>query len=159
MTFDQELSVAIAAVKRAAQVCQAVQRAIPSAMAKQDKSPVTIADFASQAVICQALGEAFPNDPVIGEEDSAELRLPENKAFLDRVQTELGLVGLNASPDEICRWIDQIARYLYWHWLRRLPQRWPEPERLDFHSDRHCSTITSRQKANVSPADGSLHRG
>ena len=107
MTFDHELSVAIAAVKRAAQVCQAVQRSIPSAMAKQDKSPVTIADFASQAVICQALGEAFPDDPVIGEEDSAELRLPENKAFLERVQTELGHVGLNASPDEICRWIDR----------------------------------------------------
>ena len=107
MSFDHELSVAIAAVKRAAQVCQAVQRSIPSAMAKQDKSPVTIADFASQAVICQALGEAFPNDPIIGEEDSAELRLPENKAFLDRVQTELGHVGLNASPEEICRWIDR----------------------------------------------------
>ena len=89
MAFNHELSIAIAAVRRAAQVCQTVQRAIPSAMAKQDKSPVTIADFASQAVICQALGEAFPNDPVIGEEDSAELRLPENKGFLDRVQTEL----------------------------------------------------------------------
>jgi 3'(2'), 5'-bisphosphate nucleotidase len=76
-------------------------------MAKQDKSPVTIADFASQAVICQALGEAFPNDPVIGEEDSAELRLPENQGFLDRVQTELSRVSLNASPDEICRWIDR----------------------------------------------------
>lgn len=107
MTFDHELAVAIAAVKRAAQVCQAVQRAIPSAMAKQDKSPVTIADFASQAVICKALGEAFPNDPIIGEEDSAELRLAENKGFLDRVQTELGRVGLNASSDEICRWIDR----------------------------------------------------
>ncbi len=107
MTYDHELSVAIAAVKRAAQVCQAVQRAIPSAMAKQDKSPVTIADFASQAVICQALGEAFPNDPVIGEEDSAELRQSENKAFLDRVQTELRHIGLNASPDDICRWIDR----------------------------------------------------
>ena len=107
MTYDHELSVAIAAVKRAAQVCQSVQRAIPSAMAKQDKSPVTIADFASQAVICQALGEAFPNDPVIGEEDSAELQLPDNKAFLDRVQTELGHIGLNASADEICRWIDR----------------------------------------------------
>lgn len=76
-------------------------------MEKQDKSPVTIADFASQAVICRSLGEAFPNDPIIGEEDSAELRLPENKPSLDRVQTELSRIGLNGSPDEICGWIDR----------------------------------------------------
>ncbi len=75
-------------------------------MEKQDKSPVTIADFASQAVICRALGEAFPNDPIIGEEDSAELRLPENKPSLDRVQSELSRIGLDASTPDICGWID-----------------------------------------------------
>ena len=57
MTFPTELSIAVAAVRRAAEVCRNVQRAIPAAMEKQDKSPVTIADFASQAVICRALGE------------------------------------------------------------------------------------------------------
>ena len=107
MPYEPELQTAIAAVRRAAQVCQTVQRAIPSAMEKQDKSPVTVADFASQAVICQALAEAFPNDPIIGEEDSAELRQPENKPFLDRVQAELSCVGLSRSADEICRWIDR----------------------------------------------------
>lgn len=76
-------------------------------MEKQDKSPVTIADFASQAVICRALGEAFPNDPIIGEEDSAELRLPENKSSLDGVLSQLSRIGLDGSPEEICRWIDR----------------------------------------------------
>lgn len=107
MPFSDELSIAVAAVRRAAEVCRNVQRAIPAAMEKQDKSPVTIADFASQAVICRALGEAFPNDPIIGEEDSAELRLPENKASLDRVQSELDRIGLSGSPLEICGWIDR----------------------------------------------------
>ncbi len=107
MSYDRELAVAIAAVRRAAQVCQLVQRAIPAAMEKQDKSPVTIADFASQAVICKALGEAFPNDPVIGEEDSAELREPGNAHFLTKVQSELSRIGLNGTPDEICGWIDR----------------------------------------------------
>lgn len=107
MSYDRELAVAITAVRRAAQVCQLVQRAIPAAMEKQDKSPVTIADFASQAVICKALGEAFPNDPVIGEEDSAELREPGNAHFLTKVQTELSRIGLNGSPDEVCGWIDR----------------------------------------------------
>ena len=54
-------------------------------LAKKDKSPVTVADFGSQALICEVLAEAFPNDPVIAEEDSAELRLPENSPILDRV--------------------------------------------------------------------------
>ncbi|HLQ45814.1 MAG TPA: inositol monophosphatase family protein, partial [Planctomycetaceae bacterium] len=85
MPYEHELQTAIAAVRRAAHVCQNVQRAIPSVMEKQDKSPVTVADFASQAVICQALAEAFPNDSIIAEEDSAELRQPENKPFLGRV--------------------------------------------------------------------------
>ena len=107
MPFSTELSIAVAAVRRAAEVCRNVQRAIPAAMEKQDKSPVTIADFASQAVICRALGEAFPNDPIIGEEDSAELRQPENKSSLDGVQLELNRIGLNGSPEEICRWIDR----------------------------------------------------
>lgn len=107
MPYEHELQIAIAAVRRAAQVCQTVQRAIPSAMEKADKSPVTIADFASQAVICQALAEAFPNDPIIGEEDSTELRQAENKPFLDRIQAELSHLDLNASPEDICRWIDR----------------------------------------------------
>ena len=107
MNYALELSVAIAAVRHAAEVCRNVQRSIPAAMEKQDKSPVTIADFASQAVICRALGEAFPNDPIIGEEDSAELRLPENKPSLDRVQSELNRIRIDSSPEQICGWIDR----------------------------------------------------
>jgi len=107
MQYAHELSIAVSAVRRAAEVCRNIQRSIPAAMEKQDKSPVTIADFASQAVICRALGEAFPNDPIIGEEDSAELRLPENKSSLDGVLSQLSRIGLEGSPEEICRWIDR----------------------------------------------------
>ena len=46
-------------------------------LSKADRSPVTVADFGSQALICRALAEAFPDDPLIAEEDSAELRRPE----------------------------------------------------------------------------------
>ena len=57
----------------------------PEVLAKKDKSPVTVADFGSQALIARALAEAFPDDPVIAEEDSAELRQPENAPLLDQV--------------------------------------------------------------------------
>ena len=64
---------------------QAVQAAItPEVLDKKDNSPVTVADFASQAVICHAIGEAFAADPVIAEEDSLALHQEENDGFLRR---------------------------------------------------------------------------
>ena len=66
--FDDELRVAIEAVRTAARVCRSVQEKItPDVMEKDDRSPVTVADFASQAVICRAIGAAFPGDPIIGD--------------------------------------------------------------------------------------------
>ncbi|MCL4154052.1 UNVERIFIED_CONTAM: hypothetical protein GTU68_042958 [Idotea baltica] len=46
---------------------------------------------------------------MIAEEDSADLRLPENQAHLERVLSELSAVDLDASSDEVCRWIDHGA--------------------------------------------------
>jgi 3'-phosphoadenosine 5'-phosphosulfate (PAPS) 3'-phosphatase len=40
---------------------------------KSDKSPVTIADLAAQAIILAELAKAFPNDAVVAEETSAPL--------------------------------------------------------------------------------------
>lgn len=73
--FEEERDVAIEAVKKAAVVCQAVRESLVSAetMAKMDKSPVTVADFGAQAVIISALKRAFPDDPVVAEEDTGAL--------------------------------------------------------------------------------------
>jgi 3'(2'), 5'-bisphosphate nucleotidase len=53
-----------------------------AAIEKKDKSPVTVADFASQAVVCAALGEAFPGDRVVGEEAATALRDGDGAAAL-----------------------------------------------------------------------------
>lgn len=76
MNYESELKIAVDAVRAASKVCQAVQANLVTAatLEKKDKSPVTVADFASQAVICGALKAAFPGVPVVGEEDSKELR-------------------------------------------------------------------------------------
>jgi len=105
--FMQELTVAVTAVRQAAVVCQAVQSQITTeSLEKKDRSPVTIADFASQAVVCRALAEAFPADPVVGEEDSSELQEPGNSEFLERVLSELARVGLETDAPTACSWID-----------------------------------------------------
>jgi 3'(2'), 5'-bisphosphate nucleotidase len=80
----------------------------PDVLDKKDKSPVTVADFGSQAVICKALAEAFPDDPIIAEEDAADLRRPEQSAILDRVVEHVSNLGLRIDPSaaDICDWID-----------------------------------------------------
>jgi len=108
--LTSELVTAVSAVRLAARICQSVQRQIrPDVLEKQDKSPVTIADFASQAAVCRTLRKVFAEDAIVGEEDSAELKSPENAGFLDRIRSELAAVGLEADGEEICRWIDQGA--------------------------------------------------
>lgn len=107
-SFALELETAIRAVRIASQVCRRVQsRITPDVLEKKDKSPVTVADFASQAVICRTLGDAFPTDPIIAEEDSAELRSAGQAAFCERVAAEVREVGFEASGDDVCNWIDR----------------------------------------------------
>src|SRR5262245_47714190 len=67
MSYEQELLAGIEAVSLAAKVCQSVQSQITQdVLEKKDKSPVTVADYGSQAVVCRALASAFPNDPIVG---------------------------------------------------------------------------------------------
>ena len=108
MALEQELTIAAAAVRLASTICQSVQSKITTdVLEKKDRSPVTIADFASQAVVCRALQSAFPDDPVIGEEDSVELRGPDGSAFSEKIQAEVNAVGVAADHGQICDWIDR----------------------------------------------------
>ena len=43
-------------------------------LSKDDKSPVTVADFGAQALIVHALQQVFPADDIVGEEDAGVLR-------------------------------------------------------------------------------------
>ncbi|MBN2468643.1 MAG: 3'(2'),5'-bisphosphate nucleotidase [Deltaproteobacteria bacterium] len=75
MRYDDERRVAVDAVIRASQLCRAVRAGELSgaSIEKQDKSPVTVADFGTQAVISLALQQAYPNDPVMAEERLSDL--------------------------------------------------------------------------------------
>lgn len=105
--YIHELAVGISAVEHAARVCRAVQSQVtPEVLEKKDRSPVTIADYASQAVVCRALAAEFPDDPVVGEEDAAALRSAEQRPFLERVLEELQGVDIAAPADDVLHWID-----------------------------------------------------
>lgn len=70
---------ATAAVADACTVCRAVQKALEKvkAITKDDKSPVTVADYASQAVVAHRLSRALGQVVLVGEEASATLRQDE----------------------------------------------------------------------------------
>lgn len=73
--WERERHVAEAAVHRAAKLTKRVLSAV-TAVSKHDASPVTVADFAAQALITGVLRSAFPRDGAafVGEEDADVLR-------------------------------------------------------------------------------------
>ncbi|KAL1929301.1 hypothetical protein VTP01DRAFT_2360 [Rhizomucor pusillus] len=85
----KERAVAIQAVLQASKVCQSVFQHLVAneTLTKNDKSPVTVADFSAQAIINTYLHKAFPEDPIIGEEDSKDLRGDEGKVLREKVFT------------------------------------------------------------------------
>jgi 3'(2'), 5'-bisphosphate nucleotidase len=108
MAYSREKRVAIEAVSHAAELCQSVQSEIVQngPLEKADRSPVTIADFGSQALICHCLKTSFPQDSIVGEEDSTELRKPENASWLARVVRYVQRLQATATSEAVCRWID-----------------------------------------------------
>lgn len=107
MLYEQEKQVVIAAVSAAANLCEQVRREQGSlAIAKPDQSPVTIADFGAQAVICKALAEAFPHDSVIGEEDATLLRSGAMTEQLSQVTNYVKFQIPDATPEQVAAWID-----------------------------------------------------
>jgi 3'(2'), 5'-bisphosphate nucleotidase len=108
VNFTQELNVALSAVAEAAKLCRLVQSSLVVESAqKEDRSPVTVADYASQAIVCRRLHEAFPTDPVIGEEDSSDLREGKHQGLGDAVLNQVRSAIPQASLSEVFGWIDQ----------------------------------------------------
>jgi 3'(2'), 5'-bisphosphate nucleotidase len=107
MLYEQERQVATKAVIAAAHLCEQVRREQGSlAIAKPDNSPVTVGDFGAQAVICQALAQAFPQDSMIGEESSLLLRSPDMSEQLARVTHYVQTQIPDATPETVMSWID-----------------------------------------------------
>ncbi|CAN5657112.1 3'(2'),5'-bisphosphate nucleotidase [soil metagenome] len=105
--YENEREIAVRAVREAAHLCRAVRhRLAPESMVKKDLSPVTVADYGSQALIGSTLAEAFPNDPVIAEEDSSDLRRPENVEMLQQLLREILAQRPGTGTDNLCTWID-----------------------------------------------------
>lgn len=76
MISQAERSTALSAVIAASKLCENVRAelALAASLTKDDRSPVTIADFGAQAVVLETLFQQFPEIPVVAEEDADALR-------------------------------------------------------------------------------------
>lgn len=101
---------ALAAVREAASLVQHVQQELVSAaISKDDKSPVTVADFAAQAIVSKRLLETFPEMGFVGEESSEVLCTPAGKETLEQITHFVRKVEPTATPEDVCAWIDRGA--------------------------------------------------
>ncbi|MGE3174498.1 MAG: 3'(2'),5'-bisphosphate nucleotidase [Planctomycetota bacterium] len=105
-----ELDLAVAAVRAAARATRAVQASLDAAgtLHKGDKSPVTVADFAAQAVVARTLMQALPGDAIVGEEDAAALREGAAAPLCARVVEAVSrALGEPASREAVLQWVDR----------------------------------------------------
>lgn len=101
--YQQKLNAAIHAVRQAAKITSAVRQDLVSghSMEKDDRSPVTIADYGAQALIFHYLHATFPDIPAVGEEDASSLTDPENAELLQHLMTFVGQVDASLSQQDV----------------------------------------------------------
>src|SRR5690349_20140021 len=107
--FDSpEAQFAIDAVREASLLARRIQREMVSgSLTKDDRSPVTVADFAVQALVARRLAESFPAAAMVGEEQADSLRLEEGAAILDQITSFVRTAIPDATPEEVCGLIDR----------------------------------------------------
>ncbi|PON22880.1 hypothetical protein TGAM01_v208135 [Trichoderma gamsii] len=115
----KEVETAIGALIQASKLSQLIVKSHDKGtITKDDLSPVTIADFAVQALLIASFKEIFPNDTFVGEEDASDLRA--NDALMTRVWdllntiaqdefTQQGACKLPQSKEHMCDLIDQAG--------------------------------------------------
>lgn len=98
----------VRAVAEASRICRRVQRDLVLArtVEKTDRSPVTVADFASQAIVSSILSDHLPDVPLVGEENADLLRQEENGAVLNAILAQLS-DAMEASKAQVLDAIDR----------------------------------------------------
>lgn len=109
-SIDAAAAAGVAAVRAAAELCDRAQGrlAAGSTLTKGDDSPVTVADFAAQAVVCAALADRLGDFDLVGEEDATDLSGDQRSTLRDGV---VALVadqrGEPVAAADVLGWIDR----------------------------------------------------
>ncbi len=105
---DKKVEFTLRAVQQAASLAADIQgEMVSEALTKDDRSPVTVADFAAQAVVGYLLDNTFPGALLVGEEASAALRSPDERDTLDTITEFMQRVIPGVDAEEVCDLIDR----------------------------------------------------
>lgn len=105
--LSHEVEVAKTIARMAASVCQSIQAELVTPSQKDGREPVTVADYASQALIGHALAANFPDDAVLSEERSEEFMLlltDHQRALVQQFITDA--LGGYIFEEQVCAWLD-----------------------------------------------------
>lgn len=100
-SFNKELSLAIKLVKKASKITEWFRKEKILSFEKEDESPVTLADFASQIFIISKIKELFPEDQIIAEEDSGAFLNINAENIIKKCYNSLNLVFEDGFKDTL----------------------------------------------------------
>jgi 3'(2'), 5'-bisphosphate nucleotidase len=112
MPLETEKRIAMQAVMDASTICREVQANLVSenTLIKKDRSPVTVADFASQAIVLHTITQSLPGQRFVGEESADALRKPESALLKENVVAFARCIHGEMSEADVLSAIDQ-GRY------------------------------------------------
>ncbi len=102
-----EVGLVVSVLRESARLAQRIQQDMTMMkLTKSDLSPVTVADFAIQALVACRLRSVFPDAALVAEESAAPLREPGNAAMLDMITHYVATAIPGADHEQVCAWID-----------------------------------------------------
>jgi 3'(2'), 5'-bisphosphate nucleotidase len=106
--WQREFDVALGAVRDGALLARDIREHVGDrALLKADRSPVTVADFAVQALVAHRLADAFPGDPLVAEEDAAVLRRSTGRTTLDSLLAALRSAASDLDSNRVLDMVDR----------------------------------------------------
>jgi 3'(2'), 5'-bisphosphate nucleotidase len=112
-----ETRFALESVRQASYLVRQVQADLVGAtLSKSDHSPVTVGDYAAQALIGSLLERYYPDDALVAEEDSQTLCSAGQEGLLELVTGFVAGFARDVQPEQVCRWIERgqsrpVGRY------------------------------------------------
>lgn len=103
-----QLSFAIDLVRDCSRLARRVQQSSRAgSIEKDDRSPVTIADFSVQALAARRISLYSPQVPLVAEESAALLQDPAAAPLLEQIAAHVREFEPEADPTRVLNWIDR----------------------------------------------------
>lgn len=83
------------------------EKMVTAALQKEDRSPVTVADLAIQALVSHRLKEHFPSIPLVAEESSTVFRAEGGAQMTEAISDFLTEFEPGVTPEVVPDWIDR----------------------------------------------------